>query len=291
MTSPKQPTCLVTGATSGIGKATANALASQGYRVVFIGRNRDKCLATLDEIQRSTGNPLVDYLVADLSVLDQVRRVAKEYQARYDRLDVLINNAGGFFWSRQVSADGFEMTLALNHLSPFLLTNLLLDLLNSSAPARIVNVSSGAHPGAKPDLDDLQMEQGRYSGFQAYSRSKLYNLWFTYELARRLSEAQGEDTQVTVNAVHPGWINTSLNTGNTGCIGWLMKPIVSLAAKDPQVGAERVMHVATSPELEGVSGQYFVDKQATRSSDESYDQEKARRMWQISEDLTHSAAL
>jgi retinol dehydrogenase-12 len=209
----KDEICMVTGATSGIGAVTARALAEKGAAVVVVGRDAEKSEATVNLIQQQTGNPRVEYLLADLSVQEEIRRLAERFKSRYQRLHVLVNNAGAFFMSRQLSADGLEMTFALNHLAYFLLTHLLLDILKASAPARIVNVSSNGHRGMKINLEDLK-SQGRYAPMQAYGQSKLANLLFTYELARRL-----EGSGVTVNALHPGFVATNLAANN----GWLAR--------------------------------------------------------------------
>ena len=188
-------TCLVTGATAGIGRQIALELAHMGADVLLAGRNQAKCAATANEIREDSRNPAVEYLVADLSSQEQVRRLAQEFKERRQRLDVLVNNAGAIYLSRQKSADGIEMTFALNHLSYFLLTNLLLDVLVASAPARVVNVASSSHRQARLRLEDVH-DPRRYFGYRAYSRSKLCNVLFTYELARRL-----EGSGVTANAL------------------------------------------------------------------------------------------
>jgi len=271
---------LITGATSGIGKAAAQAIAAQGGRVVIVGRNPQKTAATVAEIKQVSGSPAVEYLLADLSAQAEIRRLAAEFQQRYDRLDVLVNNAGGFFMRRQETVDGLEMTFTLNHLSYFLLTNLLLDRLKASTPSRIVNVSSGAESGAKPDWDDLQMTK-KYSGFQAYASSKRFNLYFAYELARRL-----DGSGVTVNALHPGAVATGLWSNPARGLARLVTPFTRLVMRSPEKGAETVVYLATSPEVEGISGKYFVDTKAKYSSRASQDPEAARRLWQISEELT-----
>jgi NAD(P)-dependent dehydrogenase (short-subunit alcohol dehydrogenase family) len=208
-----------------------------------------------------------------------VRQLAEEFQRRFARLDVLVNNAGALFRRRCLSADGIEMTFALNHLTYFLLTNLLLDTLKASAPARVVNVSSDAHRGAQMRFADPQGEH-RYSSWRAYSQSKLANLLFTYELARRL-----EGTGVTANAVHPGFVATGFGGNHRGLVGLVIR-VAKLAALSPQQGAETLIYLATSPEVEGITGKYFVRKHAVQSSSASYDQAAARRLWQLSAELT-----
>lgn len=272
-------TCLITGATAGIGKAAAMQVAQLGATVVLVARNPQRATRTIKQIRQQTGNHKVDFLLADLSSQQQVRQLAEDFKAGYQRLDVLVNNAGAVMTSRQHSVDGIEMTFALNHLSYFLLTNLLLDILKSSSPSRIVNVSSDSHQGSVLDFQDLQY-QGRYRGFQAYGRSKLANLFFTYELARRL-----EGTGVTANSLHPGFVATNL-LSNNGLPGRLMNVLFRVAGRSSDKGARTVSYLASSPRVEGVSGRYFVDEEAVPSSQPSYDEEAARLLWQVSEELT-----
>lgn len=273
--------CMVTGATDGIGKETARALAGMDATVIVAGRNREKSIATVNEFRQETGNPNVEYMLADLSAQAQIRRLAEEFKMHYDRLDVLVNNAGGFFMTRQESVDGLEMTFALNHLGYFLLTNLLLDVLIDSAPARIVNVSSDAHERAEINFDDLQGEES-YSGWEAYGQSKLANVLFTYELARRL-----EGTGVTVNALHPGFVKTKLGANNFGWLGAVLKKAINaVAGISPEEGAQTSVYLASSPEVDGVTGKHFVKKRPQRSSEASYDEEAAQRLWEISAEMT-----
>ena len=272
--------CLVTGATSGIGKVAARELARKGATVVGVGRSAEKCTAVAESIRSQTGGPTPDFLLADLSSMAQVSALAETFKSRYSRLDVLVNNAGGYFATRQVTADGYELTFALNHLAYFLLTNLLLALLKTSAPARIVSVSSGAHFGSQMDFDDLQ-GQRHYNGWPAYSRSKLANLLFTYELSRKL-----EGSGVTANALHPGFVASNFALNNARALAGVVKVVQKLVARTPEKGAETVIYLATSPEVEGVSGKYFVDCKPVRSSDASYDELAARKLWQVSEELT-----
>jgi NAD(P)-dependent dehydrogenase (short-subunit alcohol dehydrogenase family) len=271
--------CIVTGATSGIGFATAKILARQGATVVTVGRNPAKGTDTVTRIRQQTGNHSVQYLQADLSVQAQVRGLAQEFQGAHSRLDVLINNVGAFFRERQLSVDGIEMTFALNYLNVFLLTNLLLDTLKASDPARIVNVSSDAHRGARLDFDDLESRRS-YRGFRAYAQSKLAVILFTYELSRRL-----EGTGVTVNVLHPGFVATNMYQ-NSGKLFKLLRPLISLLAKSPEEGAETSIYLATSTEMEGVTGKYFNKKRAVRSAPASYDEAAAQRLWKISSEMT-----
>ena len=271
--------CMVTGATSGIGEVTALELARMGAEVVVVSRNPAKCQRTVETIRKETGNERVDYLVADLSSQEEIRDLVERFQAKYDRLDVLVNNAGAFFWERKESPEGIEMTFALNHLNYFLLPNLLLDTLRESAPARIINVSSGAHRGQKLDLEDLELK-GNFQPMTAYGRSKLANLYFTYELDRRL-----DDEQVTVNALHPGFVSTNFAREGNSLLRFIM-PVMQLFARSPQEGARTPVYVASSPEVEGVSGNYYKDEEPVRSSSVSYDRETARRLWEISAEMT-----
>jgi NAD(P)-dependent dehydrogenase (short-subunit alcohol dehydrogenase family) len=271
--------CLVTGATSGIGLVTAQALAQQGATVLVAGRHAERGAATVRHLVQATGNSQVELLLADLSVQAQVRQLAAELQRRFARLDVLVNNAGALFMRRSQSLDGIEMTFALNHLGYFLLTSLLLDTLTASAPARIVNVSSHAHWNGAMDFADLQ-GQRRYGGWRAYCQSKLANLLFTYELARRL-----EGTGITVNAVHPGFVATGFGRNNRGVFGLGIR-VAQLTALSPQQGAETLIYLAASPEVEGVTGKYFVQQRPVASSRASYDQAAAQRLWQLSAELT-----
>jgi NAD(P)-dependent dehydrogenase (short-subunit alcohol dehydrogenase family) len=273
-------TALVTGGTHGIGLATAQALASSGAPVTLVGRNADKTGRVVEALRRDSGNDRVEGLVADLSSQAEVRRLATEFAAAHDRLDVLVNNVGGFWATRHLTADGLERTFALNHLAPFLLTHLLRPLLESSAPARVVTVSSGAQALGRIDFDDLQGERS-YSGQRAYNQSKLANVLFTYELARRL-----EGTGVTANALHPGVVRTGFGREDPSFPYRALLPLVRPFLLSPERGAQTSVYLASSPEVEGVSGKYFVKKQERRSSRASYDTQVARRLWDVSAELT-----
>lgn len=267
-------TCIITGASSGIGKAAACGIAAQGADVVLVCRNPALGDTAMREVA-SLGGGAVELLTADLSSQHEIRRVAGEILGKRERIDVLVNNAGGIFGERRVTEDGIEMTFALNHLAYFLLTNLLLDRVRASAPARIINVSSGAHRMARLDWDDLQGAR-RYSGVRAYGQSKLCNILFTYELARRL-----DGTGVTVNCMHPGAVGTRF--GVTG--GKLVRKVFQLAGpllRTPERGADTVVWMAAAPELAGVTGKYFMDRKEKRSSRLSHDQAAARRLWNTS---------
>jgi NAD(P)-dependent dehydrogenase (short-subunit alcohol dehydrogenase family) len=276
-------TCLVTGATSGIGKATAQVLAELGAVVVIVGRNQKRCQETIKHIRKRTGNPHADYLLADLSSQGQLRKLADEVKRNFQRLDVLINNAGAKFVSCEQTVDGYEMTFALNHLAYFLLTNLLIEPLKASAKARVINVSSGAHAACHGiNFDDLQ-GQKNYNGKQAYAQSKLANLLFTYELARRL-----EGTRITANALTPGGVITNFGRNN-GWISWGKHVAAHLLARNlvgPKKGAQTSIYLATSSEVEGMSGKYFSNMKTVQSSKASYDSSAAKRLWQVSLDLT-----
>ena len=272
-------TVLITGGTGGIGRATAIALASLGARVGITGRDRARAEAAAAEVAHESGNPAVDVFVADLSSQPEVRRLAGEVLAAYPRLDVLVNNVGGFWAHHHVTVDGLEHTFALNHLAPFLLTSLLLDRLMASAPARIVTVSSGAQSMGKIDFDDL-MGEGKYSGQRAYNQSKLANVMFTYELARRLV-----GTGVTATVLHPGMTSTAFGAEDTAR-GW--GPIIAVMRRfmqSPESGAETPVYLASSPEVEGVTGHYFAKRKAKRSHESSYDAAATARLWQASADL------
>jgi retinol dehydrogenase 12 len=273
-------TYLVTGATAGIGRVTALRLAEKGGILIGVGRSPAKCEAVCQAITQSTGNPQVDFLVADLSLQSHVRKLAEEIHKRYDRVNVLVNNAGGFFFRREISREGIEMTLALNHLNYFLLTNLLIDLIVASAPARIVNVSSGAHLSGEIDFEDLECRR-RYWGLRAYSQSKLANVLFTYELARRL-----EGKPVTANVLHPGYVATQFGHNNNLFVRWGIKFSQLIGGRTPEEGARTSVYLASSPEVEGVTGRYYVDSQPRRSSAASYDLEIAKRLWEVSETMT-----
>jgi retinol dehydrogenase-14 len=262
-------TVLVTGGTGGIGRAAAEGLARRGARVAITG----------PEIAAVTANPAIDAFAADLSAQAGVRRLAREVLDACPRLDVLVNNVGGFWARRHLTADGLEYTFALNHLAPFLLTNLLLDRLTASAPARIVTVSSGAQALGKIDFDDLQGERA-YSGQRAYNQSKLANVMFTYELARRLA-----GTGVTATAAHPGVTRTAFGTQDPTALMRTMTLIARPFMKTPEQGAATPVYLASSPEAEGVTGRYFANRKAKKSSKSSYDTAAAARLWRLSAGL------
>jgi len=271
-------TVLVTGATSGIGRATAAGLAAMGARVAITGRDHERAERAAGEIGTATGGR-VDVFVADLSSQAEVRRLVQEVLRTYPRIDVLVNNVGGYWNTRHVTADGLERTFALNHLASFLLTNLLLDRLRQSGPARVVTVSSNAQSMGRIDFDDLQGERS-YSGSRAYNQSKLANVLFTYELARRL-----RDSAVTANALHPGVVRTSFGAEDPGGAQRLFVPLMKPFMKAPTQGAATSIHVASSPDLGQRTGLFFVNSKPKRSSERSYDEADAARLWQVSADL------
>jgi NAD(P)-dependent dehydrogenase (short-subunit alcohol dehydrogenase family) len=271
---------LITGGTSGIGKAAATALAAMGAEVVVTGRSRERGETAVEEIRRGSGNEEISLVLADLSVQAEVRRLAEEFGRTHDRLDVLVNNAGAVFSKREETVDGFERTFALNHLAPFLLTNLLLGVLKESAPSRIVTVSSEARRGAEIDFEDLQSER-RYRGFGVYGMTKLANILFTYELAERL-----RGTGVTANCVHPGPVNTNFGMNNRGLMVlflWAFKPFM----RTPEQGADTLIYLASSPEVEETSGRYFSDRKVISSFEDPHDVHTQKRLWEESEGLTN----
>jgi retinol dehydrogenase-14 len=274
--------CLITGGTNGIGKSTAHELARMGAMVVIVGRDARKTSRVVEEIRQASGNDRVDSLLADLSSQEEVRRLANEFESKYSHLHVLLNNAGGVFMRRQLSVDGIEMTFALNHLAPFLLTNLLLDKIRASAPARIINVSSGAHTSGKIEFDNLQGERN-YSP-RAYDDSKLATILFTMELARRL-----EGTGVTINALHPGFVSTGFGKNNPGFLMKTIRAVVPLIARSPEKGAETSIYLASSPEVQSITGKYFVDRKVTQPAPRATDMVVAGRLWDTSAGMVHLA--
>ena len=270
---------LITGGTSGIGKAAATALAGMGATVVITGRNEERGKRALQEIREESGNDGVELILADLTVQDEVRRLAEELRERHNQLEVLVNNAGLVLSERTETPDGIETQLAINHLAPFLLTNLLLDLLKESAPSRIVTVSSDAHRWAKIDLDDLQSRK-RYRGMQVYGKTKLANIMFTYELAERL-----EGTEVTANCMHPGGVNTNFGNNQGGPMNLLFR-LFKPFMRSPEQGADTLIYLASSPEVEGMTGKYLADRKVKAASDAAYDETTRKRLWEASEELT-----
>lgn len=273
--------CVVTGATSGIGRAAACELARRGARVAVHGRSAEKCERTVAEIRAESGSDKVDAFVADLESQDQIRGLASALLERYPTIHVLLNNAGIFNGRFTETMDGIEVTLAVNHLAYFLLTNLLLERLKESRSARIVCVSSEAHRYGMLDLDDLEFRRRKYRGLQVYGVSKLLNLLFTNELARRL-----QGTDVTVNALHPGVVNTGLGDNNPPSLLFRMMRLAKFLMRTPERGAETSIFLASSADIGGVTGKYWVDCREKRSGQISHDREAQRRLWEVSEKLT-----
>jgi NAD(P)-dependent dehydrogenase (short-subunit alcohol dehydrogenase family) len=271
-------TVLVTGGTSGIGLATAVGLAAMGARVAISGRDRARAEAAA-RLVSATAAGEVEVFLADLSSQAEVRHLAEEVLARLSVVDVLVNNVGGYWRSRHLTDDGLERTFALNHLAPFLLTALLVEMLKESAPARVVTVSSNMHAVGTIDFDDLQGE-GSYSGGRAYNQSKLANLLFTYELARRL-----DGTSVTATALHPGVVSTSFGAEDPARLQRLLLPVTRPFMRSPTRGAATSIHAASAPELHDVTGQYLANSKLKASSKRSQDMAAAGRLWQISADL------
>jgi NAD(P)-dependent dehydrogenase (short-subunit alcohol dehydrogenase family) len=269
---------LITGGTSGIGRATA--LAAMGAEVVVSGRSRERGESAVEEIRDTSGNEKVSLMLADLAVQAEVRGLAEEFRERYDRLDVLVNNAGIIQSKRTQTPDGIELTLAVNHLAPFLLTNLLLDLLKESAPSRIVTVSSEARRGAQIDFDDLQSER-RYRAFKVYGMTKLANILFTYELAERL-----ERTGVVANCLHPGGVNTNFGNNNRS-FGTLIFRAFKPFMRTPEQGADTVVYLAVSPEAGKMTGRYLTDRKVVSTFQDPHDEVMQKRLWEISEELTN----
>ena len=278
-TTMKDKVVLVTGANSGIGRAASLALAKMGATIVMVARNKERGEAARSEIVKESQNDSVDLLFADLSSLESVRRLATEFQRKYSKLHVLINNAGLFNQRRHVTMDGYENTFATNYLAPFLLTNLQLDLLKASAPSRIINVSSVGHYNGHINFDDLNLEK-EYGGWKAYGQSKLALVIFTHELAKKL-----QGTSVTVNAVHPGTVATNIWSRPLGPVGFIMA-LPKLFMTSPERGAETIVYLAFSPNAKDLNGEYLEKLKVKKSSDESYNEEIAQRLWDVSTKLT-----
>lgn len=275
----KDKVCIITGANFGLGKATAIELAKLGATLVMVCRDKDRGNTALKEVRNTSGSKSIELLIADMSSQQSIHDLAGQFKSKYDRLDVLVNNAGAIIGNKILSADGIEMTFALNHLGYFLLTHLLIDYLKASAPSRIVNVASGAHYGGEMNFDDLQFEK-KYDGWKAYGLSKLANVLFTYELVRRL-----EGTGVTANCLHPGVVNTGFGNSGTAFFSFMFKLIKPFLISETK-GAETQIYLSTSPELETVSGKYFSKKKAVKSSKYSYSGSAAKRLWDISLEMT-----
>jgi NAD(P)-dependent dehydrogenase (short-subunit alcohol dehydrogenase family) len=270
---------LITGGTSGIGKAASTALAYRGAEVVVTGRNKERAEAAVGEIQHGSGSEKVSFMLADFAVQAEVHGLAEAFKERHDRLDVLVNNAGLILSKRTVTPDGIETTLAVNHLAPFLLTNLLLDVLKKSVPSRVITVTSEARRRAEINFDDLQSER-HYRAFQVYGMTKLANILFTYELAERL-----RGTGVVANCVHPGAVNTNFGKNNRN-LGTLLFRAFKPFMRTPEQGADTIVFLASSPEAEEMTGRYLIDREEVSPAQPS-DVAIQRRLWEVSEELTN----
>src|SRR5262245_38860394 len=275
--------CLITGATSGIGRVAARELARRGATLLIVSRDRARGESTLAEMEQADGQGPIDLLTADLASQSSIRALAHGVRQRTDRLHVMIHNAGVICLNRRLTMDGIETTLAVNHLAPFLLTHLLEDLLFAGVPSRVVTVASGAHRVGRIDFHDLQGER-RYRGFLAYAQSKLANILFTYELSRRLS-----GSQVAANCLHPGAVDTHLWRESRGLLSLAIRAARPFFLTAEQ-GAADIINLASSPALEGVTGKYFAKGRERRSSRASYDTDAARRLWEMSTSLTRATA-
>jgi NAD(P)-dependent dehydrogenase (short-subunit alcohol dehydrogenase family) len=267
---------MVTGATTGIGYYTALELAKMGAEVIIVSRDPERCREAVNRIKEESKNDGVKFIAADLSSQAQIHQVARQFNANHDHLDVLVNNAGGFFLHRELSTDHIEMTFALNHLAYFLLTILLIDALKAGHYSRIINVSSGSHLHQKLDFSNLQMSRF-YNPMKAYGRSKLANILFTYECSRRLV-----GTQITANALTPGMVNTEMWKKVDRRLNFLIDPFIQRIGQTPQTGARTSIYLATSPDMVGISGKYYANLQAINSDPYTYDRDAARRLWEFS---------
>lgn len=271
---------VVTGGTGGIGRETARALAAMGATVTILGRDQKKGDSLIEDIRRQSQSGSVRFLGCDLSSLTSMQSVAATISKFVPRIDVLVNNAGGYYSSRRVSADGVEMTFALNHLSYYVLTNLLLDKIKASSPARIINVSSRLHLQGVIDFANLEMQRG-YDGLKAYNNSKLMNVMFTYALARKL-----KGTQVTANCLHPGFVASGFGHNNYGLYGLGLRVLQAVAAVPVKKGAETSIYLASSPEVDTVTGKYFVNKKPEASSELSYNMDLQEKLWAVTAKMT-----
>lgn len=275
--------CLITGASDGIGKAAAQELARKGFKILIHGRNKAKTEAACKEITTATGNRNIDVLLADFTSLKDIRNLAEEVKKKYDQLDILINNAGGVLnEKRATSPEGYEKTLVLNHLAPFLLTGLLFDELRKSSEARIINTSSMAYRMAQPDFNDFQMEK-RYSSMLAYGNAKLYSILFTLEMARKLKAFHIE--HLFVNALHPGVVRTNFSLDTDSRMKFffrLFKPFLI----SPEQGADTILYLATNQEARKYNGQFLKKRKPVPFIKKFGKPEYTSRIWEISENLT-----
>ena len=275
-------TCLITGATDGIGKQTALELAHRHYSLVLVGRNLEKGDAVVSELIRETGNEFIQFHCADMSSMKAVKDLAIEIQRSYDTIDILLNNAGAYFNQFKLTDDGFENTIALNHFAYFYFTELLLDMVKSDSCGRVINVASTAHKKAKLEFNDLQMKNG-YKGWTAYRRSKLMNIMFTYECHHRFS-----DSGVTFNCLHPGFVDSSFGNNNLGFAKNSIKIAKKLFAIDIVKGARTSVYLSSSDDVAGISGKYFGKCKVVQSSKASYIEEDQKKLWEATEELINS---
>ncbi len=273
---------LITGGTEGIGKAASKEIASRGATIALIGRNKEKTDGVAETL-RAAGAERVETIIADMSKIAAVRDAAKRFKEHFDRLDVLINNAGAVFLTRQFSPDGYEMTFALNHLAYFVLTNEVLDLLKKTPGSRVVSTSSGAHAGGRIDFDDIAKCPSGRTGFQAYCDSKLANILFTRELAHKL-----DGSKTTANCYHPGFVESGFGKNNTGFLASAISVTASLFARTPEKGAETLVWLATSPDAGSTSGEYFMDKRVKKTKAIANDRALATKLWKFTEELTRA---
>lgn len=274
---------LLTGATEGIGKAAARELAGRGATLVFVARNQEKGERLVRELGASANGASIDLLLGDLSSLADVRSVAAAFRRKHDRLHVLVNNAGAIFRDYALSKDGLEMTFALNHMAYFLLTQELLDVLKGTPGARVVSTASHAHRGGRVDADTIATRPKRKAGLSAYCDSKLANILFTKELARRLL-----GTNVSANCFHPGFVKSGFGVSNSGFYGRSYGWASSLFGRTPERGAQTLLFLATSPAAATFSGDYFYEEKLSSTSKAARDEELAKRLWQLSERLAAS---
>ena len=273
--------CLITGANSGIGKAAAKGLAKLGATIILVTRNHTRGERTLTELKEISGENKSYLFIADLSSQESILNLAKEIKDKFNRIDVLINNAGAFFSKRHVTIDGIEATFAVNYLSRFLLTNLLLDTILKSKQGRIINVSGEHHRRGKINFEDIEYS-GNYSAFKTLSQAKLADILLVYELARKL-----KDTKVTANCFHPGFVSTNIidNDPDASVLTRIIYKSISPFLKSAEEGAETMLYLASSPEVSSVTGKYFIDRRSIKSSPLSYNEELAGRLWKVSEEM------
>ncbi|MFX3626123.1 MAG: SDR family oxidoreductase [bacterium] len=272
-------TAVITGATSGIGKVTALEIAKQGYTTVLVARNEEKLKTSKQELIKSSGNENISYFIADLSLINDIKKVVEEIKQAHPVIDVLVNNAGAMFSERQETNEGVELTFATNHINYFLFTKLLLENIKAAPKARITGVSSEAQKMTKTvNWDDIEFKNN-FKGLKAYAQSKLFNAMFTFKLADKL-----KDTNITVNCMHPGGVNTSFGRNTKGFMRFLVGLIFPLM-RTPEKGAETLVWLATSDEVEGVSGKYFYDKKSIQASPPAYNDVELEKLWQLTEDI------